>query len=356
MNCPPSNPVAPTIQSLGLRKIVSIKPVARPVTPDASAQVWNALAEIGRQLQVLAGAHSQGNFVPSSPGPSQYAPDSPSVVELVNQFLLATARSGRSDRYLRALRNSLAKFNAGRAHKKICDVSVEEIEKWMHRPEWAARTQRGYVADVRTMFNFAVRRGLLKTNPAAGVELPVMENGAIEIHTPGQVTAVLNFERHYDPNICRALAVRYFAGLRSAEAERLEEKFIGEKFIEVTATNAKTRRRRLVTVQPNLRAWLDSGGTLPVRGNKSNVWRDFTKAMTRATGVPWHHNATRHSFCSYHLAQFQNAGKTALESGHSEAMLFAHYRELVMPDEAAAFWFLRPTVDAVAPECFRAPR
>ena len=325
-----------------MRQVAPIEPVARPVTTDASGQVWSALAEIGRQLQILAGAHSQGNFAPSSPGPSQYAPDSLSVVELVNQFLLAKARAGRSDRYLRALRNSLAKFNAGRAHKKICDVSVEEIEKWMHRPEWAARTQRGYVSDVRTMFNFAVRRGLLKKNPANGVELPVMESGGIEIHSPGAVTLVLDFARRYDLNICRALAVRYFAGLRSAEAERLEEKFISENYIEVTATNSKTRRRRLVTVQSHLRAWLDLGGALPVKGSKSNVWRDFTAAMSKATGVPWYHNATRHSFCSYHLAQFQNAGKTALESGHSETMLFAHYRELVRPDAAAAFWAISP--------------
>ena len=109
-----------------------------------------------------------------------------------------------------------------------------------------------------------------------------------------------------------------------------------------TAKGGRARRRRLVTIQPNLRAWLDLGGELPVRGSKSNVWRDFTAAMTRATGVPWHHNATRHSFCSYHLAQFQNAGKTALECGHSETMLFKHYRELVRPDVAAAFFEIRP--------------
>jgi hypothetical protein len=58
--------------------------------------------------------------------------------------------------------------------------------------------------------------------------------------------------------------------------------------------------------------------------------------------VPWPSNVTRHSFCSYHLAQFGSASKTALEAGHSEAMLFAHYREVVSPAEAAAFWQIRP--------------
>ena len=56
----------------------------------------------------------------------------------------------------------------------------------------------------------------------------------------------------------------------------------------------------------------------------------------------WPQNAPRHSFCSYHLAMHQNAGKTALEAGHSEQMLFAHYREIVTREDAAAFWGIRP--------------
>jgi hypothetical protein len=62
----------------------------------------------------------------------------------------------------------------------------------------------------------------------------------------------------------------------------------------------------------------------------------------KESGVNWPQNVTRHSFVSYHLAQFQNAGKTALEAGHSEQMLFNHYRELVTSDEAAAFWAITP--------------
>jgi len=64
--------------------------------------------------------------------------------------------------------------------------------------------------------------------------------------------------------------------------------------------------------------------------------------LAAAKGVPWPSNVTRHSFVSYHLAHFGSAAKTALEAGHSEAMLFAHYRELVTPEAAAEFWAIRP--------------
>jgi hypothetical protein len=53
-------------------------------------------------------------------------------------------------------------------------------------------------------------------------------------------------------------------------------------------------------------------------------------------------NAFLETKTPYNLAQFQNAGKTALEAGHSEQMLFNHYRELVTSEEAAAFWAITP--------------
>jgi hypothetical protein len=69
---------------------------------------------------------------------------------------------------------------------------------------------------------------------------------------------------------------------------------------------------------------------------------DRVRQVIRASGVPWPQNVTRHSFVSYHLAEHENAAKTALEAGHSEAILFRHYRALVTPQAAAEFWAIRP--------------
>jgi integrase len=141
----------------------------------------------------------------------------------------------------------------------------------------------------------------------------------------------------HDPDIMRLLAVQFFAGLRTSEAMRLAESEIGAKYIEVKAEKCKTRRRRLVTITPVLRAWLDAGGRLPVSG----VWQRLV-AVKRAAEVPFPANAARHCFCSYHLAHFGSAAQTAMQAGHSEAMLFAHYREIVTPESAEVFWGIRP--------------
>jgi len=344
-NISPSNPVAPTtfLRAFGIveKKNLSL---------NLSAQVLEALGQIGKALQVLAGASTgPGNFHVHPPAALYGSPpppdDSLTVAALVNEFLRAKHRAGRSDRYLRALRNSLVKFSAGRAGHPVASVTVGEVEKWIHGQNWAIRTKKGYLGDVSTLFNYAVKRGYLVRNPAAPVELAAIVQAPPGIHSPADMRAVLAFALAYQPSICRALAVRYFAGLRSAEVERLAESSISAKYIEVTAQNAKTRRRRLVAIQPVLAHWLavtsQAGGALPVTGSQSNVWRDFNAALLRSpAAVPWSHNVTRHSFVSYHLGQWGNTGKTALEAGTSESMIFAHYRELVTGEAAADYWAL----------------
>jgi hypothetical protein len=49
----------------------------------------------------------------------------------------------------------------------------------------------------------------------------------------------------------------------------------------------------------------------------------------------------RHSYVSYHYA-IHGAAATAREAGHSEQVLFQHYRALVTPEDARKFWELRP--------------
>jgi integrase len=109
-----------------------------------------------------------------------------------------------------------------------------------------------------------------------------------------------------------------------------------------------------VTMQPNLREWL-----LPLRKHSGKVTpqssfvfrQSFEQARARAGITDWPENALRHSFASYHLAQFKNAASTALELGHHDSRItFAHYRELVKPKDAERYWNVKPTpVSKVVP-------
>lgn len=260
-----------------------------------------------------------------------------SVRDLLAEFQTQKERLGKSKRYLRQMRVSVHGLFGEALGQPIADVTREELQRAVRELGLAPRTARGYFLDVATLFNFAVRQEYLARSPAKFIELPKQVPKPPALHTPEEVRRVLHAAREFNPNFCRELAVRYFAGLRSAEAGRLAEDEIKPDHIEVTAAKSKTRRRRLVEITPNLRAWLALGGTLPV-GRTSGM----AKRVAELAGCEWPANVTRHSFCSYHLAKFGSAGRTALEAGHTEAMLFNHYREVVTKAAAEAFFGIVP--------------
>lgn len=337
-----SSPVVGTNENLENDASLRVPPVAAPVVgADALRDAALALVRAAESVTALVNALQGKLFAPSqslTPARAQGASDPASVVEAVNAFLVAKARAGKSDRYLRTMKNSLSKFALGRSHRLLDDVTCEDVEQWLERSQWNATTRRGYLRDVRTLYNFAARRGMTVGNAPRLVELPERAASVIGIHTPDEVRKVLEGARRHDLNLCRALAVRYFTGLRSSECDRLTEDCIrlDAGVIEVTARNAKTRQRRLVEVEPNLRAWLALGGHLPL-GDAGNRTRLFIKAC----GVAWPHNVTRHSFVSYAVAR-DGAKGTALRAGHSEDMLFRHYRALVTKADAESYFSILP--------------
>jgi hypothetical protein len=74
-----------------------------------------------------------------------------------------------------------------------------------------------------------------------------------------------------------------------------------------------------------------------------NLQRKINDQRERAElHAEWPQNALRHSFGSYHLAQFNDAAKLALEMGNSPATIFRHYRQLVKPKQAERYWKLAP--------------
>jgi integrase len=194
-------------------------------------------------------------------------------------------------------------------------------------------------------------------NPVEGVERVKVRSRDVEIFTPDEIARLL-FAASED--FLPALAIGAFAGLRSAEIERLEWKDIDLKsrHIVVGAARAKTATRRIVPLCDNLAAWL-----APYSERQGKVWTrthdefyeaqqstaaatevkaDPQKRISAKSPVKWKSNALRHSYASYRFAQTSDAGRVAGELGNSAAVVHRHYRELVKPTEAERWFNIRP--------------
>jgi integrase len=192
------------------------------------------------------------------------------------------------------------------------------------------------------MFGFATGRGYASQNPAAAAAKAKQIDSEVGILTVAQTAKLLESA---GAAIVPFIAIGAFAGLRPEELARLswDEIDLEANLIEVKARKSKTARRRHIKIQPNLAKWLTGHAKEMGRVAPINLRKEMKIAREKAGISDWPNNALRHGFASYHLAKFQDAGALALEMGHTDSdMLFAHYRQLVKPRDAARYWNIVP--------------
>jgi integrase len=300
--------------------------------------------------------------------PTQIPPRA--VADLIEEMLKAKRGDGLSDEYLRHLRYDLEKF-AGAFHGNIGTVSGTDIDTWLRGLDVGARTRNNLRNAVQTLFGYAKKRKYL---PKDHDELDAVARakdakGEIEIFTPQELAEILT---HADERAIPFLTLGAFAGIRPAEIQRLDWRDIhfDAGLVEVRAAKAKTASRRTVPLLDNLRAWLlphrQPGGPVCVYRNMAseinrlvgniNKVRSASRTGQRPASRPsprsgegekgaafvWKHNALRHSFISYRVAETQDVAKVSLEAGNSPQMIFKHYRGLVPPKEAKAWFAIVP--------------
>ncbi len=265
------------------------------------------------------------------------------VREVLDELLASKRADHMSERYISDLDSRIGKF-AECFDRPISEITGDDMQKWLVGLKLAPRGRNNFRNNIVLLLNYARKRGYLPKNQATeAAELTKAKAGEadIEIFTPEQISTLLT---HADESLILYIAIGAFTGLRTAELQRLEwsEIKLDQDVIEVTAKKAKTRSRRLVPIQPNLRAWI-----LPhIRRQGPVCWLATInqKAYDFARGlkIAWPQNGLRHSYASYRLADIQDAAKVALEMGNSPQMVFQHYRELVTPADAKKWWAIAP--------------
>src|SRR4029077_14512032 len=264
------------------------------------------------------------------------------VREVVADLLAARVADGMSARYLGDLRVRLGRFVNSFGEEMIAEINARQIDEWLRGFGVGAVTRNTFRRRLAVLFSFAKRRGYVTENPVADVERAKERETEIAILSVGELARLLECA---SSDMLPFWTIGAFAGLRPAEIERLTWNEIDFEagLIEVKASKAKTASRRLVAIQPNLREWLAPYRTLAGRVCPVNLRRKSDEDRERAKlRADWPQNALRHSFGSYHLAQFNDAAKLALEMGNSPATIFRHYRQLVKPRQAALYWKIAP--------------
>jgi integrase len=253
------------------------------------------------------------------------------------QFAKSREQAGLSAHYVGQCRKTISDLAKAFPDLALPDLKTAELDAWLGKLPFAPKTKNGMRIILVACGNWAEGRGYLVKgcSPFPALVRYKETKSAVSLFTPEQITSLL---AKADDTLRPFLAIGAFAGLRTAELQRLDwsEIDLERGFITVAASKAKTQQRRLVPVSDNLKLWLTP--CKQAIGPVSAHQRPQIAASRLCDGFEWQENGLRHSYISYRLAILHDTARVALEAGNSPEVIFGHYRELVTP-EAAEEWF-----------------
>lgn len=261
------------------------------------------------------------------------------------------SKAKKDSEYVQKLKNTLDSLMNSTGDKLLSLVTRSEIEKWLYRDGWQPDTIRSHRINIRTFFKYAKGWHWIGSNPAEHLEKVERTNKPPGILTVDECASLLaKCPKWFLPYI----VLNLLCGIRTEECVNLlpENIQLDRGYVEVPAFRgdtaiAKSRKRRLVYISENAKAWLakcDLENLVTRKGKWFN--RQLPKVRQAAGLKHWPKNCLRHSFASYHLAMHGSADKTARQMGHrSTDMLFEHYCEVVTRTEAEKFWNIMPKSD-----------
>ncbi len=277
-----------------------------------------------------------------------------SLTEAIKGFLGAQKDRGAAEKTIVGYQSFLRLLSEGLNPKiNVHEITEKEVRKHLAKYEKPA-SRNATIRHLRSFFRWSVKRGWREGDPTEQIDKTREIDDTVSVLTVPQARKLLTAcatDEMCHP-LLATIAIGLFAGLRTGELAGLDWENVHltgtQRFIEVAARKAKTRRRRIVSISDNLADWL-----MPVAQVSGLVaptaYRErHERLQTLAKLTPWPRNVLRHSFGSYHLAFHKNEALTAAEMGNSPAVIFKHYRALVTPEAAEKFWKLLPASDMEA--------
>lgn len=252
-------------------------------------------------------------------------------------MLVAKKVSGLRPKYINSLRQYLTQFGKGREQTPIHEIGAVEIERWFSERSEALSTRASNIGRLSALFSYHVRKGVLKENPVKRLERIRVDRRAPFVLTPHQAKQLLAT----CPETCKPyLILGLFAGVRPDEILKLKWDDICFDTQTVAINDAKTRRRRIVPLEPKAATLLSQCRLKrgPVAPSNSTVRRWKRRARIALGLRSWPQDLLRHSFGSYALALHQDAGKVSTAMGNSSAILLTHYHEPIKQADCKEFW------------------
>jgi integrase len=253
-----------------------------------------------------------------------------------------------SARQLRSITDELTVFKRYHPEALVSKFSAADLVAYLQRGKPSLKTYNNRRGLLSTFFKYAFQQDWVTANPVEKTphhRINHRRGSAATINAEQSAELMAYLEGFEGGALVPHFALCLFAGIRPCirygeisklrpESVRLD---IGTIHIEPEVS--KVRMKRLVTIQPNLSAWLrayplDRFAIIPPNASNARAKVCAKFGLT--------HDVLRHTFISMFIAKFRSMGEASLQAGNSESIIRKHYLDLKSPAEAEQFFNIRP--------------
>lgn len=278
------------------------------------------------------------------------------VQDAIQKFLAAkTTQTKLRPRTLKDYESRLKPILEFYGNRTLRSITRSELEQLIFKPGQAADTNNGNRRVLHALFAWCVDQDFAQANLVSKITTTARDDKEPEIMTVAEVKTFIKAAMTLkDGRMLPCTVLGLFMGLRPEEIARLEWKHVDleQKLIRIQGDVAKMRHRRVIDIPENVISWLQQCTGKPIM--PTNIRKDWDR-IRRLTGYRgsfqrkgdenlkfWPPDVIRHTAVSYHLAYGKDENDTASWAGNSPTTIHTHYRGLVNPQDAAAFWSLTP--------------
>lgn len=179
-------------------------------------------------------------------------------------------------------------------------------------------------------------------NPTLNIEIQT-ESGSPKFFTVDQCIELMNSVVKV-PSMVGYYSLCLFGGIRPEEVERMtwDNIIMNEHTneIHIPAEIAKTKKARMMTMEPTLVEWLKS-----VDKTKQLIPANLRKLKDKARveiSFDWIHDVLRHNFATYHYAKYHDLNILRNIMGNSSSVIESFYKGVISSVQVEKFWNIKP--------------
>jgi integrase len=280
--------------------------------------------------------------------PEEQKPLADAVAEYFATKKLAEERTLLSMRQLRSIQNELAALKRHFPQGSVSQFTPALLVPYLERGKPSLKTYNNRRGLLSTFFKFALQKDWIITNPVEKTPHHRINHrrGSATTITAEQAANLMAYVESYEGGeMVPYFAICLFAGIRPCvrfgEITKLQPESVKLETgtIHIEPGVSKVRMKRLVTIQPNLAAWLRAYPLKKFPLIPPNAMNMHKKICAKFELT---HDVLRHTFISMFVAKFRSMGEAALQAGNSESIIRKHYLDLKSAAEAEQFFGILP--------------